>query len=241
MGPKMLVIENVTVRYGQIQAVRDLSLSVSKGEIVTLLGPNGAGKSTILNSIMGLHPLSSGRILFKDQSINGLAPEEIVRMGMTLTPERRQIFSGLTIEENLRLGATAQRDRKAVRATLDMVFGLFPILFQRRHQQGGTLSGGQQQQLAIARSLMSGPELLLLDEPSIGLAPLIVDSIFTFLSELRHKGLTILLVEQNAEMALEIADRGYVFTNGQIEISGNSDELQASTDVINAYLGIEKD
>ena len=237
----MLVLENVTVSYGQIQAVRDLSLSVSKGEIVTLLGPNGAGKSTTLNSIMGLHPLSSGRILFKDQSINGLAPEEIVRMGMTLTPERRQIFSGLTIEENLRLGASARRDRKAVIATLDMVFDLFPILFQRRHQQGGTLSGGQQQQLAIARSLMSGPELLLLDEPSIGLAPLIVDSIFTFLSELRHKGLTILLVEQNAEMALEIADRGYVFTNGQIEISGTSDELQASTDVINAYLGIEKD
>ena len=237
----MLVLENVTVSYGQIQAVRDLSLSVSKGEIVTLLGPNGAGKSTVLNSIMGLHPVSSGRILFKDQSINGRAPEEIVRMGMTLTPERRQIFSGLTIEENLRLGASARRDRKAVSATLDMVFGLFPILFQRRHQQGGTLSGGQQQQLAIARSLMSGPELLLLDEPSIGLAPLIVDSIFTFLSELRHKGLTILLVEQNAEMALEIADRGYVFTNGQIEISGTSDELQASTDVINAYLGIEKD
>ena len=237
----MLVLENVTVRYGQIQAVRDLSLSVSKGEIVTLLGPNGAGKSTILNSIMGLHPLSSGRILFKDQSINGLAPEEIVRMGMTLTPERRQIFSGLTIEENLRLGATARRDREAVKATLEMVFGLFPILFQRRRQQGGTLSGGQQQQLAIARSLMSGPELLLLDEPSIGLAPLIVDSIFTFLSELRHKGLTMLLVEQNAEMALEIADRGYVFTNGQIEMSGTSDELQTSTDVINAYLGIEKD
>ena len=237
----MLILENVTVSYGPIQAVRNLSLSVSKGEIVTLLGPNGAGKSTTLNSIMGLHPLSSGRILFKDKSITGLAPERIVRMGMTLTPERRQIFSGLTIEENLRLGAAARRDRKAVRETLDMVFDLFPILLERRNQQGGTLSGGQQQQLAIARSLMSGPELLLLDEPSIGLAPLIIDSIFTFLSELRHKGLTMLLVEQNAEVALEIADRGYVFTNGRIETSGTSEELQASSDVKNAYLGIEKE
>ena len=167
----MLSLENVSVNYGPIQAIRDISISVSKGEIVTLLGPNGAGKSTSLNAIMGLHPVSSGRIVFEGQAITGMATEKIVRLGMTLTPEGRHVFAGLTIEENLRLGSAARRDRKKIAATRAEVFELFPILKERLHQLGGTLSGGEQQQLAIARSLMSAPRLLLLDEPATGMNP----------------------------------------------------------------------
>jgi len=235
------VLENVSVNYGPIRAVRDVSLSVSKGEAVALLGPNGAGKSSTLNAVMGLVPASSGRILFKEQVITNRPPEKIVRLGMTLTPERRQVFSALTVEENLRLGAATRRDHKAVRETRKMIFDMFPILADRKKQRAGTLSGGEQQQLAIARSLMSEPELLLLDEPSLGLAPLVVENIFNLIAELRHKGLTILLVEQDAEIALEVVDRGYVLTTGQIELSGTSKELKASTEVMDTYLGIEKD
>ncbi len=237
----ILALEHISVSYGPIAAVREASISVSKGEIVALLGPNGAGKSTTLKAIMGLHAVSAGRITFENQDITGLATEQIVRLGMTLTPEGRHIFADLTVEENLRLGAASRHDRKAVAATREMVFDLFPILAKRRHQLGGTLSGGEQQQLAIARALMSAPKLLLLDEPSLGLAPRIVDQIFDLIAELPQRGLTILLVEQNAEMSLTIADRGYVFTNGQIEISGTSAELRASTDVLETYLGLEKD
>jgi branched-chain amino acid transport system ATP-binding protein len=237
----MLSVENISVSYGPIRAIRDIRLSVSSGEIVALLGPNGAGKSTTLKALMGLHPVSSGRVIFEDQVITGLATDQIVRLGMTLTPEGRKVFAGLTIDENLRLGSAARKDRADIAKTRSEVLELFPILRERLHQFAGTLSGGEQQQLAIARSLMSAPRLLLLDEPSLGLAPQIVDQIFDLISDLRQRGLTILLVEQNAEMALEIADRGYIYSNGNIELTGTSAELRASDDVANTYLGIEND
>ena len=236
----MLDLKNVGVRYGAIQAVRDASLSVSTGEIVTLLGPNGAGKSSTLGAVMGLVPVpSGGEISFEGQSITGLSPEQIVWRGMTLVPEGRHVFPGLTVGENLRLGGSFRRDRQAVAANLAEVFELFPVLSERLNQLGGTLSGGEQQQLTVARALMSAPRLLLLDEPSLGLAPRIVDTIFELIAELRNRGLTILLVEQNAERALEIADRGYVFTNGQISLAGSAAELLASGEVTRAYMGIE--
>jgi branched-chain amino acid transport system ATP-binding protein len=236
----MLSLENVSLSYGPIQAVRKATVSVAAGEIVTLLGPNGAGKSSTLKAIMGLHPVAGGRIVFEGQPISGLATEKIVRKGMTLTPEGRHVFAGLTVDENLRLGAAARRDRGGVSKTRSEIFELFPILRERINQLAGTLSGGEQQQLAIARSLMSAPRLLLLDEPSLGLAPQIVDQIFDLIAELRRRGFTILLVEQNAELSLEIADRGYVYSNGQIKLAGSRDELLASKDVVGAYLGVEK-
>ena len=235
----MLSVENISVSYGPIRAIRDIQLSISGGEIVALLGPNGAGKSTTLKALMGLHPVTSGRVMFEDQVITGLPTEQIVRLGMTLTPEGRKVFAGLTIDENLRLGSAARKDRSGVAQTRSEVLELFPILQERLNQFAGTLSGGEQQQLAIARSLMSAPRLLLLDEPSLGLAPQIVDQIFDLISDLRQRGLTILLVEQNAEMALEIADRGYIYSNGKIELTGTSAELRASDEVANTYLGIE--
>jgi len=235
----MLSLINVSVSYGPIQAVRNVSIEVSSGEVVTLLGPNGAGKSSLLRAIMGLHPISSGQIDFEGQSISSTATEKIVRRGLTLTPEGRQVFAGLTVYENLRLGAAARRDRKEVDETRSMVFELFPILSDRRNQQAGTLSGGEQQQLAIARSLMSSPRLLMLDEPSLGLAPVIVDQIFRLIVHLRQSGLTLLLVEQNAEVSLSIADRGYVFASGEIEMSGTSQDLRSSTDIMAAYLGVQ--
>jgi branched-chain amino acid transport system ATP-binding protein len=237
----MLSVENISVSYGPIRAIRDIRLSVSNGEIVALLGPNGAGKSTTLKALMGLHPVSSGRVMFEDHVVTGMATEQIVRLGMTLTPEGRKVFAGLTIDENLRLGSAARKDRSGVIQTRTEVLDLFPILRERLNQFAGTLSGGEQQQLAIARSLMSAPRLLLLDEPSLGLAPQIVDQIFDLISDLRQRGLTILLVEQNAEMALEIADRGYIYSNGNIELTGTSAELRASDEVANTYLGIEHD
>jgi len=237
----MLSVENISVSYGPIRAIRDIRLSVSSGEIVALLGSNGAGKSTTLKALMGLQPVSSGRIIFEDQVISGMATDQIVRRGMTLTPEGRKVFAGLTIDENLRLGSAARKDRADIAKTRAEVLGLFPILGERLHQFAGTLSGGEQQQLAIARSLMSTPRLLLLDEPSLGLAPQIVDQIFDLIADLRQGGLTILLVEQNAEMALEIADRGYIYSNGKIELTGTGAELGASDDVANTYLGIEND
>ncbi len=237
----MLKVENISVNYGPIRAVRDIRLDVAGGEIVALLGPNGAGKSTTLKALMGLHPVASGRVIFEDQVITGLATEQVVRLGMTLTPEGRKVFAGLTIDENLRLGAAARKDRSGVAQTRSEVLELFPILQERLNQFAGTLSGGEQQQLAIARSLMSAPRLLLLDEPSLGLAPQIVDQIFDLISDLRQRGITILLVEQNAEMALEIADRGYIYSNGNIELTGTSAQLRASDEVANTYLGIEHD
>ncbi|MBT7891775.1 MAG: ABC transporter ATP-binding protein [Deltaproteobacteria bacterium] len=235
----MLTLENVSISYGPIRAVRNVNLTVSQGEIVTLLGPNGAGKSTTLSAIVGLQPVASGRIVFDGRPITSMATEQLVRLGLTLTPEGRRVFAGLTVEENLRLGAASRRDRKAVAKTQDEIFDLFPILKDRLQQLAGSLSGGEQQQLAIARSLASAPKLLLLDEPSLGLAPQIVDQIFDLIVELRRRGLTILLVEQNTELSLEVSDRGYVYTNGEISLSGTSKELRESDDVAAAYLGME--
>ena len=235
----MLTLENVSISYGPIRAVRNVGLTVSQGEIVTLLGPNGAGKSTTLSAIVGLQPVASGRIVFDGRPITSMATEQLVRLGLTLTPEGRRVFAGLTVEENLRLGAASRRDRKAVAKTQDEIFDLFPILKDRLQQLAGSLSGGEQQQLAIARSLASAPKLLLLDEPSLGLAPQIVDQIFDLIVELRRRGLTILLVEQNTELSLEVSDRGYVYTNGEISLSGTSKELRESDDVAAAYLGME--
>ena len=233
----MLSLQNVSVSYGPIQAVRAVNIEIESGEVVTLLGPNGAGKSSLLRAIMGLHPISSGKITLNGQTISGKATEKIVKHGLTLTPEGRQVFSGLTVYENLKLGAASRKDRREVQEAYRMVYDLFPILSDRRGQNAGTLSGGEQQQLAIARSLMSKPKLLMLDEPSLGLAPVIVDQIFDMIARLRESGLTILLVEQNAELSLQIADRGYVFTSGEIEMSGTSRELRSTANIMAAYLG----
>ena len=233
----MLTLQNVSVNYGPIRAVRNVNIEITAGEVVTLLGPNGAGKSSLLRASMGMHPISSGEIILNGQTLNGMATEKIVRCGLTLTPEGRQVFAGLTVYENLRLGGASRGDRQEVKDSYTMVFDLFPILADRRNQQAGTLSGGEQQQLAIARSLMSKPKLLMLDEPSLGLAPIIVDQIFDLIARLRDDGLTILLVEQNAELSLQIADRGYVFASGEIEMSGTSQELRSTSNIMAAYLG----
>jgi len=220
-----------------VQAVRGVDFSVEAGAIVTLLGANGAGKSSTLNALMGLVPAQAGRVVFDGTDVAGLAPERIVRLGMTLTPEGRHIFPSLTVEENLALGAAARKDRDAVAESRREAFELFPVLAERRSQLGGTLSGGEQQMLAIARSLMSAPRLLLLDEPSLGLAPQVVDTIFELIADLRARGRTILLVEQNASMALEIADYGYVMVTGAITVAAEAASLRESDEVQRAYLG----
>ena len=234
----MLTVSDLAVSYGAAQAVHGLSLVVSEGEIVTLLGANGAGKSSTLSALMGLAPIASGSVAFDGRAIGGLAPERIVRLGMTLTPEGRHVFPNLTIDENLALGRATRRDRDGVEKTRGEMFALFPILAERRSQLAGTLSGGEQQMLAIARSLMSRPRLLLLDEPSLGLAPQVVDAIFELIPRLRDGGLTILLVEQSVDLALEIADRGYVLRNGELAMVGTADELAASSGVERAYMGL---
>jgi branched-chain amino acid transport system ATP-binding protein len=234
----LLGVSNLTVSYGPVRAVRDLSLSVEEGEIVALLGPNGAGKSSTLKALMGLVSATAQRISLAGWDIRRVATEDIVRHGMTLTPEGRRVFAHLTVEENLRVAGSA-RARGAHRLLdRDELADLFPILYERRRQLAGTLSGGEQQQLAIARSLMSAPRLLLLDEPSLGLGPLIVDRIFELISRLRSHGLTILLVEQNVDRALEVSNRAYVLSTGQLELTGNSAKLRESADVERAYLGI---
>ena len=234
----MLTVSDLAVSYGAVQAVHGLSLAVSEGEIVTLLGANGAGKSSTLSALMGLVPIASGDVSFDGRPIAGLAPERIVRLGMTLTPEGRHVFPNLTIDENLALGRATRRDRAGVEKTRDEMFALFPVLAERRSQLAGTLSGGEQQMLAIARSLMSRPRLLLLDEPSLGLAPQVVDAIFELIPRLRDGGLTILLVEQSVDLALEIADRGYVLRNGEVAMAGTAVELAASSGVERAYMGL---
>ena len=234
----ILSVRNLAVHYGPIQAVRGIDLDVAKGEIIALLGANGAGKSSTLNAIMGLIPASGGDIKLQDQAIGGLPPEAIVRRGMTLTPEGRQVFSDLTVAENLTLGSFVKGTHSAETAAKRAeVLALFPVLQERLSQTAGTLSGGEQQMLAIARSLMSDPAVLLLDEPSLGLAPQIVDRIFDLIVELRRRGLTILLVEQNVELSLDIADRAYVLSNGAIVLSGNAAELRETTGIERTYLG----
>jgi branched-chain amino acid transport system ATP-binding protein len=233
----LLALRDLEVRYGPIQAVRGVSLSVEQGEIVALLGANGAGKSSLLTACMGLVPPAAGAVEFDGWGAHGQKTETIVRRGMTLTPEGRRVFPFLTVQENLDIGAAARERRQRNPETREQMFALFPVLRERRGQAAGTLSGGEQQMLAIARSLMSEPRMLLLDEPSLGLAPNIVDQIFDLIAGLRSRGITILLVEQNVELSLDIADRAYVLAGGRIVLQGKPEELRATGRLEGAYLG----
>jgi branched-chain amino acid transport system ATP-binding protein len=232
----LLELSNVTVSYGPVVAVRELSLTVAAGEIVTLLGANGAGKSSTLNAVIGLAPVVGGRVLLAGEEITSRPPEAIVRRRVSLVPEGRRIFANLTVAENLRLGAAAS-SRSEYDDTLPEVLDLFPVVKQRLDTKAGMFSGGEQQQLAIARALMARPRLVLLDEPSLGLAPIMVAAVFDLIARLRERGVTILLVEQNAERALDVADRAYVLNTGRLEISGAASSL-ASDSIEEAYLGI---
>lgn len=235
----MLRLDNVHVSYGPIKAVRGVSLEVKEGEIVALLGPNGAGKTSLISSVVGLIPIASGAISFNGATISGQPTESIVTRGITLTPEGRRVFGELTVGENLRLGAACRRDKEGVAEDLERYLELFPILRTRYASRARMLSGGEQQMLAIARSLMSRPKLLMLDEPSLGLAPRIVDQIFDLLSELHKQGLTMLLVEQNASEALTLADSAYVVASGSLVFGGAAADLKSSGDVMEMYLGLE--
>jgi branched-chain amino acid transport system ATP-binding protein len=235
----ILNVENISVHYGAIHALRDISFSLSQGEIVALIGANGAGKSTSLNTISGLLHPTDGKIEFMGEDISKVSPQEIVDKGIIQVPEGRKIFSKMSVWENLEMGAYSVSDRKVIEERIDSVFKQFPRLKERRNQQGGTLSGGEQQMLAIARGLMAGPRILLMDEPSMGLAPILVEKIFDIIREINASGTSILLVEQNALMALSIADRGYVLDTGKIVLSGKASELLHNPMVINAYLGGE--
>jgi branched-chain amino acid transport system ATP-binding protein len=234
----MLEIKNLTVSYGAINALQGISLSAQTGGIVTLIGSNGAGKTTTLKTISGLLRPKSGEIIYDGKSIAGLPPHEIVKRGLSHVPEGRMIFANLTVLENLRMGAYLVRDKKIVSRELEFVFAMFPRLKEREQQIAGTLSGGEQQMLAIGRALMSQPKFLMLDEPSLGLAPLLVKTIFEKIVEInRARGLTILLVEQNANRALEISGFGYVLETGRITLSGDSLSLRQNPQVKSAYLG----
>ena len=232
----MLKAENLNVYYGPIHAVKGVSFEVSEGEIVTLIGANGAGKSTTLKTLSGLMRSRGGKIEFMDKSIASTAPHKIVELGLAQVPEGRRIFTRMTVEENLDMGAFIKKNAN-VEADKERVFEQFPRLKERRKQVAGTLSGGEQQMLAMGRALMSDPKLLMLDEPSMGLAPILVEQVFDIITELHKAGTTILLVEQNAEMALSIADRAYVMETGRITLSGTGEELAASEEVQKAYLG----
>ena len=233
----MLKVENINVYYGAIHALKGISVEVKQGEIVTLIGANGAGKSTILRTISGLLRAKTGDIVFEGNAIGGMPAEEIVRKGISQVPEGRRIFANMTVAENLELGAYIRTDKAGIRKDIDKVFERFPRLGERRSQIAGTLSGGEQQMLAIGRGLMSQPKLMLLDEPSMGLAPLLVKEIFSIIQEINASGTTILLVEQNAHMALSIAHKAYVLETGRITLSGTAKELSESEAVRKAYLG----
>jgi branched-chain amino acid transport system ATP-binding protein len=233
----MLEIENLSVNYGGIQAVQSLSLSIQQGEVVTLIGANGAGKSTTLRAISRIVNVRQGRIIFNGEDISRLAPHEVVRRGVAHCPEGRRVLTRQSVYDNLLLGAYIRNDAAGIKADIDLQFKRFPRLQERRNQLAGTLSGGEQQMLAIARALMSRPRLLLLDEPSLGLAPLIVREIFNIIRELHAEGVTILLVEQNASLALQHADRGYVLEAGTLTISGKASDLLNDDRVRQAYLG----
>ena len=232
----MLKIDNINLYYGGIHALKDLSLDVKKGEIVTLIGANGAGKTSTLRAISGLEPIKSGTISYKASPINKVPAHKIVSLGLSHVPEGRKIFANLTVLENLELGAYLRKD-KEIQKDMEMVFSKFPRLKEREKQQAGTLSGGEQQMLAIGRALMNRPEMLILDEPSMGLAPLVVKDIFNTIVEINKSGTTILLVEQNANMALSIADRAYVLETGKIVLSGDAKEILEDDSIKSAYLG----
>lgn len=236
MSQPLLSVNGLQVRYGPVQAVRGIDLTVQQGEIVALMGANGAGKSSTLNALVGLVPKSGGQVLFDGHDITGALPETLAARGLTLSPEGRRVFGALSVEDNLRMGAFGLSDPAEIARNRDRIHDLFPILAERRQQFAGTLSGGQQQMLAVGRALMCNPKLLLLDEPSLGLAPKIVEQVFALITTLRDQGITIVVVEQNVGMALEIADRGYVFASGQIELSGSAADLQNDA-MQSAYLG----
>lgn len=236
----MLKIENLVVSYGGIEALKGISLEVEEGKIVTLVGANGAGKSTTLRSIVGLVKPKSGTITYKGKDLLAEKTQNIVRNGITLVPEGRRIFPNLTVFENLKIGAFTRTDSKEISADLERVYSTFPILKERSWQLAGTLSGGEQQMLAVGRALMSRPKLLMMDEPSLGLAPLIVKEIFEIIKEIHKQGVTILLIEQNANAALHIAHKGYVLETGRITLTGTGKELLENEEVKSAYLGKKK-
>jgi branched-chain amino acid transport system ATP-binding protein len=233
----MLEVKNIQVAYGKIIAVKDISVTVNEGEIVTLIGSNGAGKSTTLRAISGLIKPKSGEITFNGKRIDGMPGHEIVGMGICHSPEGRRIFPRMTVKENLELGAFLRNDKAAVNADMERVLDLFPRLKERIKQTAGTMSGGEQQMLAVSRALMGDPKLLLLDEPSMGLAPVLVELIFDTIVKIRKQGITILLIEQNATAALEVADRAYVLESGKVKMSGSAKELSSDDKVTKAYLG----
>jgi branched-chain amino acid transport system ATP-binding protein len=241
MSDALLSVRNLEVRYGDLVGVSDVSLEVRKGEVVALLGSNGAGKTTVLNAIIGLVRPSGGEVLWEGASIAGQPAFAVVGRGLALAPEGWRLFVNQTVEQNLRLGATPLRDRKREAELLEKVFTFLPKLKERRRQEAGTLSGGERQMLAVGRALMSAPRLLLLDEPSLGLAPAIVEMMYEKLQVLRDEGLTLLIAEQSVELALEIADRGYVIQTGRSVLEGPADELARSPEVQRAYLGIGGD
>ena len=233
----MLEVKDINVYYGAIHAIKGISLAVEEGEIVTLIGANGAGKSTTLRTISGLLKPKTGEIKFLGKNIAGMPAHKIVREGISQVPEGRRIFAEMTVQENLELGAFTRTDKEEIQNDFKMVFGRFPRLEERKSQLAGTLSGGEQQMLAMGRALMSRPRLLLMDEPSMGLAPLLIREIFSIIADINKTGTTVLLVEQNANMALSIANRAYVLETGRITISGDAKELAASEDIRKAYLG----
>jgi branched-chain amino acid transport system ATP-binding protein len=233
----MLTLQDVRVFYGAIQAVKGISLEVRERELVTIVGANGAGKTTTLRTISGIYRPTTGSITFEGRNLAALPSHEIVALGISQAPEGRQIFGSLSVRDNLMLGATRRADRAGIAQELDYLVSLFPVLGERMNQSGGTLSGGEQQMLAIARALMAKPRLLLLDEPSLGLAPMLVNRIFAVISRLKETGVTILLVEQNARKALEIADRAYVMETGRVILAGDARELAANPEIEKAYLG----
>jgi branched-chain amino acid transport system ATP-binding protein len=240
----MLKIRNLDAGYGALNVLRHVSLHVKPGEIVTIIGANGAGKSTLLRTVSGLMRARTGQVLFQDQDITSAPPEQIVFRGCSLVPEGRQVFAAMPVRENLLLGAYVQHKRgrhDEVKQDLEHIYRLFPVLKQREHQFAGTLSGGEQQMLAIGRALMSRPSLIMLDEPSMGLAPLIVRDIFAIIGGLRNEGTTVLLVEQNARSALRIANRGYVLETGRIVLEGEAEALLANREIQRAYLGKDLD
>ena len=233
----MLALQDVRVYYGAIQAVKGISLEVRERELVAIVGANGAGKTTTLRTISGIYRPTTGSVTFEGRNLAALPSHEIVALGISQAPEGRQIFGSLSVRDNLMLGATRRADRASIGQELDYLVSLFPVLGERMNQSGGTLSGGEQQMLAIARTLMAKPRLLLLDEPSLGLAPMLVNRIFAVISRLKETGVTILLVEQNARKALEIADRAYVMETGRVILEGDARELAANPEIEKAYLG----
>jgi len=233
----LLELDKVEVAYGGIHAVKGIDLIVRQGELVCLIGANGAGKTTTLKGITGLQPVSAGKVVYDGNDVTGKPAFQLVRKGLSMVPEGRGVFGALTIEENLAMGAYSRRDRKEIKQDVERVFGLFPRLKERERQTAGTLSGGEQQMLAMARAIMSRPKLLLLDEPSMGLAPLMVQKVFETVLAISGEGVTILLIEQNAKLALEVSNRGYVMESGTITLSGDARDLLSNPKVREAYLG----